>query len=71
MIDPKLALRAAALLATAAAELFEDEHLAMVTAPGADFAAHAERLLSLGTDVAVLGQALHVIVRRTAPEGGA
>ena len=68
MIDAELGRRAASLLCTAAAELFEDEHLALVSGARTDLVAEADHLLSLGGDVAALGQALAVIVRRTASE---
>ena len=70
MIDADLASRAAALLSTAAAELVEGEHLAMVTDPqkGRAVVTQAERLIVLGGDVEALGRALAVIARRA--EGG-
>ena len=74
MIDPDLAATASPLLSTAIAELFEDEHLAMVTlTPSVLRAAHAAQLAALGRDVTALALALEVLLRRSsnADSGGA
>lgn len=69
MIDPELAAKATPLLSTAIAELFEDEHLEMVTAtPAGVRAAHAAKLAALGRDVTALALALEVLLRRSAVE---
>ena len=73
MIDVELARLAASLLSTAAAELVEDEHLNLTSEPRtpAEVANRADQLARLGGDVAILGQALGVILRRSDFGGGA
>ena len=73
MIDAELARLAASLLSTAAAEMVEDEHLELTSEPqsAAAVASRAEQLTRLGGDVALLGRALGVIVRRAEAGSGA
>ena len=67
MIEPETALRGAQLLSTAMGEMVEDEHDEMVTVlPGPEPALlRAERLETLGRDMAVLAQAMRVLLARS------
>lgn len=70
MIEPETALRAAHLLSTAIGEMVEDEHVEMIRRPASREAAlvRADRLRSLGGDVAALALAMTVLLTRSGQE---
>ena len=71
MIEPDTATAAASLLSTAIGEMVEDEHDEMIRIPPSREVAlaRAVRLRTLGGDVAVLAQAMTVLLTRSAAEG--
>lgn len=66
MIDPQLAEEAVTLLSTAAAELIEDAHPALLSRPPREpCSAPAVSLAALGRDLAALATAQEVLLRRS------
>ena len=67
MIDPETADAAARLLSTAIGEMVEDEHPEMIriSRSAEEGLARAVRLQALGGDLAVLAQAMTVLLTRS------
>ena len=72
MIERETAAAAATLLSTAIGEMVEDEHDEMIRIPRSaeEGLTRAARLQALGGDLAVLAQAMAVLLTRST-EGGA